>query len=260
MAEQVHLPMLVADAVRDRLQVTLPPGLPITFHGRDEEERRMLLAQGWEHARAIGVVGPRGRIADLVEDSFRLLDAPEVVAEIVVGDLTTGTDRTSIAALSRTNSVLAYLTDEGIWVGQIGRGDAARALHSTLPDTPPGPGPRSASVPATVLARAGAANHATSSALAAALSRGGVAAVDARMFADVFSRQRLRAAVAGASSYRPGSRQPRPVPLNVDLLDTDAGRYLTQARSGHVLLARGQRELIIERVDELVRMAYEQRR
>lgn len=248
MAGQAVLSPLVADALRSRLGVALPRSLGIATQGRTAPERGALLAQGWRQAHELGLVDSSDRPAPFVEDALRLLDRPDMRIEMVVAELAERRDRLATVCLSGRFAVLARPTSNGLRLEQVLPGAAPSALGSLLPAEPAGSGPRSATLPAAALRAA--ASETGPDRFAEVLVRHGAREPDARVFARVFSSPRRRLAQVRAG--RGGSG------WTLDVLDTDAGRYLLRLRGGHLVLTPADAPQLRAAIDELIRAAHGQ--
>ncbi len=245
MAGQATLSPLVADALRSRLGVALPRSLGVPTHGRTAPERGALLAQGWQQAHEVGLVDSNNRPAPFVEDALRLLDRPDIRIEMVVAVLAERQDRLVTVCVSGRFAVLARLTPDGLRLEQIPPGAAPSALCSLLPAERAGSGPRSATLPAVALRAAASVTEPDR--FTGVLVRHGAREPDARVFARVFSapRRRLTQVRAGHVRASGGSR-------TLDVLDTDAGRYLLRLRGGHLVLTPADVPALRAAIDELI--------
>lgn len=249
MVGQAVLSPLVADALRSRLGVALPRCLGVATHGRTAPERGALLAQGWQQAHELGLVDSSGRPRPFVEDALKLLDRPDMRIEMVVAELAERRDRVATVCLSGRFAVLARPTPEGLRLEQIPPDATPSALCSLLPTEPAGSGPRSVTLPATALraVRQSVARDTGQDRFVGVLVRHGASELDARVFARVFGAPRRRLAQVRAG--RGGSAQ------TLDVLDTDAGRYLVRLRGGHLVLTPANTPQLRAAIDELIRVA-----
>lgn len=261
MAAIALLPPLVADAVRDALQVALPKALPVPWHGATWDERARLLQRGWEEARRQDV-GTPDRLDPFVRDAFALLAHPHVSVELVVGDVRARRDECAIAVTDGGFALLARYDERGLMLEAVRPTGIASALVGLLPAHPPGRG-YSASAPTEVLARAAERAGPHAAALEREIAAGGVRRGDAEVIAAVLTAPRLRTGQLCATGYEQHGGKGHVVDLDVGFIDTEIGRYLTQNRpseaGNHVTIAPAAEGKLVERIGELVRKAYELR-
>jgi EspG family len=260
------LPPLVADAVREALQVALPKALPVPWHGATFDERAVLLQRGWQEAPRYQV-GTLDRIDPFVRDAFELLAHPHVSVELVVGDVRARRDESAIAVTDGGFAVMARYDERGLMLEAVRPTGLASALVGLLPAHPPGRG-HSASAPTEVLARAAARVSTSVGADPAALEReitaGGVRRQDAEIISGVLTAPRLRTGQLCAIGYEQHGGKGHAVELQIGFLDTETGRYLTQDQpsengGSHLTIAPADTGRLVERIDELMRLAYELR-
>lgn len=204
------------------------------------------------------LVEPGGRPDEFIEDAYRLLNHPEVTVEIVVGDLETQSDHGALVALRGRFAVLARNSVDDLYLQQIAPTDAPQALSDQIPDLPPGPGPRSLTLPASALIHA-ATSAAEPGWTITALTAGGVRRNDARAVAEILNAPRLRVAQVAATWYHHHARKAHPLPPTLGVLDTPDGRYVTRTRGQHVLIAPGEPAHVHSGINELIQTAYAHR-
>jgi hypothetical protein len=256
------LPPLVADAVRDALQVALPKALPVPWHGATFDERAVLLQRGWEEAPGYQV-GTPDRIDPFVRDAFELLAHPHMSVELVVGDVRARRDESAIAVTDGGFAVMARYDERGLMLEAVRPTGLASALVGLLPAHPPGRG-HSASAPTEVLARAAARAGAHVAALEREITAGGVHRQDAEVISGVLTAPRLRTGQLCAIGYEQHGGKGHVVEVQIGFIDTETGRYLTQDQpsengGSHLTIAPTDSGRLVERIDELMRLAYELR-
>jgi EspG family len=259
MAARALLPPLVADAVREALDVALPTGLGVPWHGATYDERARLLRRAWDEAPEHGA-GTEHDIDPFVRDSFQLLAHPEVSVELVVGDVKAKRDEYAVVASGGGFALLArFDRTRGLLLEAVRPTGLGATLVGLLPAHPPGRGP-SASVPTEAVNRAGARAGAHPAALERELVRAGVRQVDAEVIAGVLTAPRRRTGQFSAIGFEQHGAKGHVVDLAVGFVDTDAGRYLTQDRPGpngnHLTIAPADNAKLLERIGELVELAY----
>lgn len=261
MAAHALLPPLVADAVRDRLAITLPSALRVPWHGATYEERAVLLQRGWEQAEELAV-GTPDRIDPFVYDAFLLLARPEASVEIVVGDVRAQRDEAAIAVTDGSFALMARFDERGLMLEAVRPTGVATAVVGLLPEHPAGRG-QSASVPTDTLGEVAERVGAHPDALERELARAGVRRSDAEVIAGVLTAPRVRTGQFAATGYEQHGGKGHHVDLQVGFIDTEHGRYLTQDRpeetGSHLTIAPADTAKLRERVDALLTAAYELR-
>src|SRR5215207_9223903 len=152
MAAHALLPPLVADAIRETLQVSLPRALPVPWHGATWDERAELLRRSWDEAQQHNLA-TADRIDPFVRDAYALLAHPQVSVELVVGDVRARRDESAIAVTDGGFALMARYDQRGLMLEAVRPTGIASALVGLLPAHPPGRG-HSASVLTDVLTRA----------------------------------------------------------------------------------------------------------
>lgn len=273
MAARALLPPLVADAVRDRLQVDLPTALRVPWHGATFDERAVLLERAWDTA-AEHNVGTPDDLDPFVRDAFQLLAHPEVSVELVVGDVEAKRDETAIVATDGGFALLARYDERGLMLEAVRPTGLASALVGLLPKHPAGRG-HSASVPTQVLRTVTDKVGGQPAAIERELVAHGVRRDDAEVVAAVLTAKRLRGGQLCATGYEPHGGKGHVVDLRIGFIDTEAGRFLTQdrpdddaigadigerpGRTSHLTIAPADNAKLVERIGDLIRLAYELR-
>lgn len=263
MAARALLPPLLADAVRDALDIALPTALRVPWHGATYEERAVLLRQAWEEAPDHGL-GTEHEIDPFVRDAFQLLAHPEVSVELVVGDVRAKRDEAAVVASDGGFALLArFDARHGLLLEAVRPTGLGTALVGLLPSHPPGKG-HSASAPTALLREVTDRVGRHPAAMERELARGGVRRQDAEVIAHVLTATRLRTGQLCATGFEQHGAKGHVVDLQIGFIDTEAGRYLTQdspSENGkHLTIAPADNARLIERIGELVRLAYEARR
>jgi hypothetical protein len=260
-AARALLPPLLADAVREQLDIALPRILDVPWHGATVEERAILLQRGWNEA-ARHNVGTAERIDPFVRDAFELLAHPQLSIELVVGNVQARRDDGAIAVTDGQFALLARYDERGLMLAAVRPTGLAPALVGLLPGHPPGRG-HSASAPTDVLRGAVERAGSQPTALERELASGGVRPADAEVMAAVLTAPRLRTGQLCATGFEKHGGRGRVVDVDIGFIDIPAGRYLTQNRPSehrsHLTIAPADNARLIERIDELLRLVSELR-
>jgi hypothetical protein len=259
MVARALLPPLVADAVREALDVALPTGLRVPWHGATFEERALLLRRAWDEASEHGA-GTEHDIDPFVRDAFRLLAHPEVSVELVVGNVKARRDDFAVVASDGGFALLARFDERrGLLLEAVRPTGLAATLVGLLPTHPPGRG-HSASAPTELVSEVTARFGGHAAALERELARRGVRRAEAEVIAGVLTAPRLRTGQLCATGFEQHGAKGHVVDLLVGFVDTDAGRYLTQDRPGengnHLTIAPADNARLVERIGELIELAY----
>jgi ESX secretion-associated protein EspG len=263
MAARAVLPPLLADAVREALNVTLPRALAVPWHGATLDERAVLLRRGWKQAlryRVSAEAGTSEGLDPFVRDAFELLAHPRVSVELVVGDVSARRDESAIAVSDGRFALLARYDEPGLMLEAVRPTGLSSALVKQLPWHPAGRG-HSASAPTEVLRKAAERAGSHRAALESELAAGGVRRDDAEVIAAVLTAPRLRTGQVCATGFALHGGAGRVVDVDLGFIDTETGRYLTQntpSENGHHLtIAPADDARLVERIDELVSRAAE---
>lgn len=255
------LPPLVADAVRESLGVTLPSVLRVPWHGQTYEERAVLLQRGWDEA-AEHSLGTPDDLDPFVRDAFQLLAHPEVSVELVVGNPKARRDEHAIAVTDGGFALIARFDERGLMLEAARPTGLAPALVGLLPPHPAGRG-HSASVLTATLRDVTERVGAHPAALERELAASGARRQDAEVIAGVLTAPRLLGGQWSATGYEQHGGKGHIVGLQVGFIDTEHGRYLTQDRpaenGNHLTIAPADGARLVERISEMVRLAYELR-
>ncbi|HEY0638519.1 MAG TPA: ESX secretion-associated protein EspG [Pseudonocardiaceae bacterium] len=269
MATTALLPALVADAIRDALDVTLPSALRVPWHGATMEERAILLERGWQEAEEYEI-GTRDALHPFVRDAFHLLARPEVSVELVVGDVQAKRDHTAFAATDGGFALMARYDERGLMLEAVRPTGLAPALVGLLPPHPPGRG-QSASVRTATLRAVTDRVGRQPAAMERELAAAGVRRADAEVIAAVLTAERVRGGQLCAIGYEQHGGKGHVVDLEVGFIDTEQGRYLTQNKPGepadqattaddgdrnHLTIAPADNARLVERIDEMITRAY----
>ena len=258
MAARALLPPLLADAVREALDVALPRTLQVPWHGATFDERAMLLGGAWEEAPRYHI-GTPDDIDPFVRDAFELLAHPHVSVELVVGDFRARRDESAIAVSDGGFALVARYDERGLMLEAVRPTGVASALVGLLPTHPPGRG-HSASAPTEVLRVAAERAGNRPAALKREIAAGGVRRAEAEMIAAVLTAPRLRTGQLCATGYEQHGAKGHVVDVDIGFIDTETGRYLTQNKPSenghHVTIAPADSARLVERIDELLEQAY----
>lgn len=211
------------DVLWERLGLgATPVALRLPSPGRSLDERREVVAAGWQALRERGLAGPEGPDPELAR-LMRLLARPAGQLELRA---TWGHSVRVVAAGSPGSGALAVRQDATVTLGACGSLPAA--LLGVLPPAPPGPG-RSATVPTEVLAAA--LNPSGVGLRRALLAQEGIHPGDAELVGRMLATMVGRAQIVALAADRWGvARRCGGV---VSVLDGARGRYLMTRAVGH---------------------------